>query len=282
MPQSNYQLSNSSLDYGQIVKDSVWIERISLALEKNLFVLYAQPIASVKGDDSCQHLEILLRLQDRDFNTINPGSFLDIAKRNSLMPNIDTWVINNLFNQLEAQGKNKYWHNYRFSINLSGASLNCDRFLDFVIHKITHSHLSPKLFCWEITEEVAIKNLDKVKKFIETLKRLGCSFALDDFGKGMSSLTYLKNLPVDYLKIDGSFIRELNTDRISRIMVEAINHMAVGIGLKTIAEFVENRQILNTLQSLNIDYAQGYYLGRPQEFATIALTKLLSSRNEVL
>ena len=130
-------------------------------------------------------------------------------------------------------------------------------------------HLSPQLFCFEITEAIAVNNIHQIRKFIFSLKQLGCSFALDDFGKGMCSLTYLKNLPVDYLKIDGSFISELHTDKVSQVMVEAINHLATGIGLKTVAEYVENKEILNTLYLLGIDYAQGYHLGHPQKFAEI-------------
>jgi EAL domain-containing protein (putative c-di-GMP-specific phosphodiesterase class I) len=135
--------------------------------------------------------------------------------------------------------------------------------------KLSDYHLPSKLFCFEITETVAISNLDRVSNFINSLKTLGCSFALDDFGKGMSSLTYLKNLPIDYLKIDGSFITELNKDKVSKIMVEAINHIAEGIGLKTVAEFVENQAILDTVRELRVNYAQGYYLGRPQKLADI-------------
>ncbi|MEO0970332.1 MAG: EAL domain-containing protein, partial [Cyanobacteria bacterium J06639_18] len=143
------------------------------------------------------------------------------------------------------------------------ASLNSESFLEFLSQKLTDSHLPPDLFCFEITETVAVSNLTRVSKFIKSLKNLGCSFALDDFGKGMSSLTYLKNLPVDYLKIDGSFIKELNTNKASKVMVEAINHIAEGIGLKTIAEFVENQTILDALRKLKVDYVQGFHLGRP-------------------
>ena len=153
--------------------------------------------------------------------------------------------------------------NYRFSINLSGASLNSESFLEFLTQKLTDYHLPSDLFCFEITETIAVSNLDKVAKFINSLKNLGCSFALDDFGTGMSSLTYLKNLPVDYLKIDGSFIKELNNNKASKVMVEAINHIAEGIGLKTVAEFVENQTILDTVRDLKVDYAQGFHLGRP-------------------
>jgi two-component system CheB/CheR fusion protein len=194
--------------------------------------------------------------------------FLDIANRNSLMPAIDAWVVDNLLATL-AQMNSRDLNDRHFSINLSGASLNSESFLESLSQKLSDYHLPSKLFCFEITETVAISNLDRVSNFINSLKTLGCSFALDDFGKGMSSLTYLKNLPIDYLKIDGSFITELNKDKVSKIMVEAINHIAEGIGLKTVAEFVENQAILDTVRELRVNYAQGYYLGRPQKLADI-------------
>ncbi|MDJ0569562.1 MAG: EAL domain-containing protein [Pleurocapsa sp. MO_192.B19] len=245
-----------------------WINRIQEALAKNLFSLYAQPITSLEPNDDQQRFEILLRLTDEDDRVIPPNVFLDIATRNSLMPDIDTWVVDNLLKTL-AESNSKNWQNHHFSINLSGASLNSKSFLDSLSQKLTDYHLPSRLFCFEITETVAISNLAKVSNFINSLKTLGCSFALDDFGKGMSSLSYLKNLPIDYLKIDGSFITELNHDKASKVMVEAINHIAEGIGLKTVAEFVENQAILDTVRDLKVDYAQGYHLGRPEKLANI-------------
>ena len=240
-----------------------WVKRLRQALKENLFSLYAQPITPLEIDDQKRYFEILLRLTDGGEGVILPNVFLDIANRNSLMPDIDTWVIDNLLETLAASGDCSCWQNYRFSINLSGASLNSEYFLEFLSQRLADYHLSPHLFCFEITETVAVSDLVKVAKFINSLKNLGCSFALDDFGKGMSSLTYLKNLPVDYLKIDGSFIKELNNNKVSKVMVEAINHIAAGIGLKTVAEFVENQTILDTVKDLKVDYAQGFHLGRP-------------------
>ena len=150
--------------------------------------------------------------------------------------------------------------------------MNDDIFLDFLQTKIVEYNLDPKLFCFEITESVAINNIPKISAFIKSLKNLGCSFALDDFGTGMSSLTYLKELPVDYIKIDGSFIREINNDSITKSMVIAINNLAQIIGLKTVAEFVEDRAILKTIQDLKVDYAQGFYFGKP-----CLLNKVISS-----
>lgn len=249
-----------------------WVKRIRDALKHNLFSLYAQPITPLNADDSTKHYEILLRLTDNDEEVVLPGTFLDIAERNFLMTDIDTWVIDTLFERLINQcptdsqfsPDRSYWHNYRFSINLSGESLNNEAFMQFLSQKLVNYPLPAYLFCFEITETIAVRDMSRVVEFINTLKQLGCSFALDDFGKGMSSLTYLQNLPVDYLKIDGSFIRELNDNtKASKVMVEGINHIAEGIGLKTVAEFVENQTILNTVRELQVDYAQGFYLGRP-------------------
>ncbi|MDJ0687148.1 MAG: EAL domain-containing protein [Xenococcaceae cyanobacterium MO_188.B32] len=253
-----------------------WIKRIRQALKENLFSLYAQPITSLQRDDQKKHFEILLRLTDKGDRVISPHLFLDIAERNCLMPDIDAWVINNLLNKLAASGDYSYWQNYRFSINLSGASLNSESFLEFLSQKLSDYHFLSNLLCFEITENIAVSNLDKVAKFINSLKNLGCSFALDDFGKGMSSLTYLNNLPVDYLKIDGSFIKELNSNKASKVMVEAINHIAEGIGLKTVAEFVENQTILETVKDLKVDYAQGFHLGRPEALMDV-ITPLVTS-----
>ena len=255
-----------------------WVKRLRQALHKNLFSLYAQSITPLKGNDSRKSFEILLRLTDRADKVILPGAFMDIAERNFLMTDIDTWVVNNLFSILEKCDRH-IWHDHRFSVNLSGASLNSESFLQFLRQKLTDCPFPAELFCFEITESIAVSDLDRIIEFINSLKQIGCSFALDDFGKGVSSLTYLKNLPVDYLKIDGSFIRELNINPASKVMVEAINHIAVGIGLKTVAEFVENEAILNSVRNLNVDYAQGFHLSRPATLLDAIATPASSFSN---
>ena len=240
----------------------LWVKKLRQALEKNLFRLYTQPIVPLNKDNNKIHYEVLLRLLDENGKMLMPEQFLDIANMYSMMPRIDLWVIDNLFYNL-SNAKFIDWNNICFSVNISGASLNDNEFFRYLYQKFQHSKLPPELFCFEITETIAINNLSQASKFIKTLKALGCSFALDDFGKGMSSLTYLKNLPVDYLKIDGSFIKEIHTETVTKAMVQAIHYLAKALGVKTIAEFAENQDIVDILKELNIDYAQGYHFGKP-------------------
>ena len=240
----------------------LWVKKLRQALEENRFRLYTQPIIPLKKDNHKIHYEVLIRLLDDDGQIVLPEEFLEIANLYSMMPRIDLWVIDSLFNYLSKTNFSA-WDNVCFSINISGASLNDNQFFRYLYQKFQHHKLPAKMFCFEITETIAINNLSQASKFISTLKSLGCSFALDDFGKGMSSLTYLKNLPVDYLKIDGSFIKEINTEPVTKAMVQAIHYLAEALGVKTIAEFAENQDIVDILTELNIDYAQGYHFGKP-------------------
>lgn len=240
----------------------LWVKKLRNALEENRFCLYTHPIIPLKLGNHKIHHEILIRLLDENGKIVLPEEFLDIANHYSMMPRIDSWVIDNLFKYLHNSNFST-WDNICFSVNISGASLNDNRFLDYLYKKLHQSSIPSYVFCFEITETIAINNLSQVSKFINSLKSLGCSFALDDFGKGMSSLTYLKNLPVDYLKIDGSFIKEIHTEAVTKAMVQAINYLAEAIGIKTIAEFAENQDIVDILQELHVDYAQGYHYGKP-------------------
>ena len=154
-----------------------------------------------------------------------------------------------------------------YTINLSGASINNQEFGTFLQKQFARYAIPPETICFEITETVAISNFDNAVTLIEQLKKLGCSIALDDFGSGMCSFAYLKNLPVDYLKIDGSFIKNISNDRVDYTTVECFNHISQIINIKTIAEFVENNAILQSLKQIGINYAQGYEIGRPQPLA---------------
>lgn len=179
---------------------------------------------------------------------------------------IDRWVIQNLFdfiNQSRRQKTNRELDNDFYMINLSGASLNDDQFLDFVKEQLDLYSIKPETICFEITETMAIENVNKTASLIQQLRTLGCSFALDDFGSGMSSFGYLKNLPVDYLKIDGIFIKDIVQNRVDGEIVEAINRVAHVMGIQTVAEYVENNDILIELKSIGIDYAQGYGIAKP-------------------
>ncbi|MBE9206252.1 EAL domain-containing protein [Nostoc sp. LEGE 06077] len=252
-----------------------WVGRITQALEDNRFRLYYQSIVPVTQPKSLtEHYEILLRLIDETGKLVSPMAFIPAAERYNLMQTIDRWVINTFFTHLRQYVDFQqlycplleYSRGCLYTINLSGASINDDQFIDFVCDQFTLHQIPPGAICFEITETVAIKNLSKAAVFIRTLKDFGCCFALDDFGSGMSSFAYLKNLPVDYLKIDGSFVRHIVEEPIDLAMVDAINKIGQVMGIQTIAEFVENNDILKVIQTLGVNYAQGYGVARPAPF----------------
>lgn len=247
--------------------DMQWVSKIIKALEENRFRLYCQAITPIKNKYSGYHYEILLRLQGENGVLVAPMAFIPAAERYNLMPQIDRWVVSSLFASLKDA---RHQIQSLYTVNLSGASFNDDNFLDFLKEQFSIYQIPPQKICFEVTETVAISNLNKATRFIRQLKKLGCCFALDDFGTGMSSLAYLKNLPVDYLKIDGHFIRNIVEDPINTAMVEAINRIGHIMGLQTIAEFVEDDAILAKIKDLHIDYAQGYRIAKPCPFEAIA------------
>lgn len=238
-----------------------WVSRIHHALEHDLFCLCAQPIISLKNSTEKSY-EFLIRLEDSDGNIISPGEFLPAAENYNLMEKIDRWVINTSFDLLKSnpQFLNEVKH---ISINLSGQSLTNKFFLASIIDGLQESKVPAEKICFEITETAAIHNLSNAIEFITSLKALGCSFALDDFGSGLSSYGYLKNLPVDYLKIDGMFIKNIVNDPIDRAMVKSINEIGQLMNMQTIAEFVEDSETLTLLKDIGIDYAQGYGISKP-------------------
>jgi diguanylate cyclase (GGDEF)-like protein/PAS domain S-box-containing protein len=239
-----------------------WMQRIQRALDENQFRLYLQPIVEVGNGDLARHGEVLVRMVDAGGEVITPGSFLPSAERYHLMPSIDRWVVRSFLNWARAQDAHTL--NAPYFINLSGQSLSDGQFLDYVTGELKNSGVAPQLVGFEITETAAIQNVSRATHFISSLKSLGCRFALDDFGSGVSSFTYLKNLPVDYLKIDGSFVWDMANDRINTAMVESINQIGHLMGIKTIAECVENDHTLAALRKLGVDYVQGYHLGMPR------------------
>jgi len=205
---------------------------------------------------------LLLRMRDENGEIVNPDQFIPAAERYNLMSTLDRWVIREALSKLadrEAEGDARY----TIAINLSGTSLSEDRFLADVIEELEKQKLPTGAICFEITETAAISNLSRVVHFMKELKKLGCKFSLDDFGSGLSSFTYLKNLPVDYLKIDGQFIRNVAEDSVDESMVKAISEVGHAMGIETIAERVETKQVLEKLGALGIEFAQGYYIARP-------------------
>ncbi|MDO9191493.1 MAG: EAL domain-containing protein [Undibacterium sp.] len=238
-----------------------WYTRIYRAMEQNRLVLYVQKIVSLNSSEPyCEHVEMLLRLINEDGNIVPPMAFIPAAERYGLMPEIDRWVIRTAFAHIAGL---PHAANSLFSINLSGGSLNDEKALRFICEQLATSGVPAQSICFEITETAAIANLLNARAFILALKEKGCKFALDDFGSGMSSFAYLKHLPVNFLKIDGCFVKDIETDTVDVAMVTAINNIGHVMGLETIAEFVENEQILAILRDIGVDFAQGYGVGYP-------------------
>ncbi len=241
-----------------------WVARIQHALEDNRFELYAQPIASVAAPDSAPvHYEILLRMQDERGQIVLPGAFLSAVERYNLSARLDNWVILNAFEWLVQHPKCMQELNL-LSINLSGHSLGDSQLMVHIIERFEEGRIPPEKICLEITETAAITNLTNATRFIKVLKEWGCRFALDDFGSGLSSFAYLKNLPVDFLKIDGLFVKDILDDAIDYAMVKSINEIGHVMGKKTVAEFVDSEAILSSLKVIGVDYAQGYAVGKPR------------------
>ena len=248
-----------------------WVSRISRAVEEDRLELFFQPIVGIGDEQSvaCGHYELLLRMRDENGELVRPDLFIPSAERYNLMSTLDRWVIHEALSKL-ADRSSDGEARYTLAINLSGSSLSEDRFLEFVIDELKKQKLPDGAICFEITETAAISNLSQVIHFMQTLKQLGCRFSLDDFGSGLSSFTYLKNLPVDYLKIDGHFIRNVAEDSVDESMVRAIHQVGHAMGIKTIAERVESLEVLEKLGSIGIEYAQGFYIARPASVSTFA------------
>ena len=246
-----------------------WVARLHEALEFDRLALFLQPIVSVKEEfnapidfQQCKHFEILLRIEDDDGGFISPSSFLAAAERYNLATRLDRWVVNaalRWMSQTAKAGKEIEL----CSINLSAQSLGDAGFLEYLVNLLQVADVERRSVCFEITETSAIANLNKATQFMNTLKNLGCRFALDDFGSGLSSFAYLKNLPVDYLKIDGTFVKDIATDPIDFAMVRSIADVGKVMGKDIIAEYVETEEVLAKVRSIGIDYAQGFYIGSP-------------------
>lgn len=241
-----------------------WVGRIREALKEDRLTLYRQSIVPVHSSEQHElHTEMLLRMLDKDDKLIPPGRFLGAAEQYGLMPEIDRWVIEQSLRWL-ANEIRSHQSTITMAVNLSGQSLSAHGFLSSVVDLLHDSKVPPEQVCFEITETAAIANFDTALKFMRLLHGMGCQFALDDFGSGMSSFAYLKQLPVDFLKIDGSYVRDLLHDPVDRAMVQAVNQIGHAMGIQTIAEYVEDRSILGALASIGVDFAQGYAIDKPQ------------------
>jgi Amt family ammonium transporter len=239
-----------------------WLSRINNALDQDRLVLYAQPIVDMKNDDKViVAIEVLVRMRGTDGGElIPPGAFLPAAERYDLIERVDHWVVEEVMRVLAKYNSNCP----DCFINLSGGTLTHDRFIPLVKMLMEKYEIQPDKITFEVTETAAIQNLSSVLKMIRELHEFGCHFALDDFGSGLSSFGYLKNLPVDYLKIDGMFIKDMVTDSLDKGMVEAIKTVADTMRLTTIAEFVENDSIIEELRRMGIGLGQGYGIAQPR------------------
>jgi diguanylate cyclase (GGDEF)-like protein len=256
-----------------------WTHRIQSALEENRFELHFQTIIPIRdASSSALSGELLIRMvetpKNREKKLITPTAFIPAAERYQLMPKIDQWVIVNALGVLKKlqYGVNQ-WD--MCCINLSGQSIGDQKILDVIVDTLKSTKVPPSILCFEITESSVIANLDNAHQFISTLKAMGCRFALDDFGTGLSSFAYLKNLPVDFIKLDGELVKDIASDKTSYAMVDAINQVAHVLGMKTIAEHVETEDTIQALQRMGVDYAQGFGIEPPVSFswASLPLTK---------
>ncbi len=246
-----------------------WVARINRALEEERFELFYQPIVPIgPRRDVWPHYELLLRMRDERGELVVPTAFIPAAERYNLMPSLDRWVLTQTLETLVYRGEGAP---YTLAINLSGTTLNDARFLDFVLDELTAANIPSGALCFEITETAAIASLGQVVSFMRALKARGCRFSLDDFGTGLSSLTYLKNLPVDYVKIDGQFIHNVTRDAADESVVEAIARMAKAFRIETIAERVESHEVLTRLAEIGVSFAQGFFIAVPQSVAELPI-----------
>lgn len=259
---SVYRAGESAMEVRR--REKGWIARINSALAENRFVLYHQTYLQLnKALPAGSHLEVLIRMIDEEGNLIQPGNFLPAAERYNVMPAVDRWVINAVFSGYRALVAQRGGGPLTCAINLSGTSLNAEGFLEFVREQARNHALPRHSICFEITESAAINNLGKAAEFMAECRGLGFLFALDDFGTGTSSFAYLKSLPVDYLKIDGGFVKNMDRDAVDKAMTETINRIGHIMGIKTVAEYAENDAIIEELRAIGVDYAQGYGVCKP-------------------
>ena len=245
------------------------VSNLQSAFIENRFVLYAQTIQSLKADEDSSRYEILVRMLDEKGELLLPAAFMSAAERYQMMIALDRWVINKALDELGNSDNMLEITLASFSINLSAQSLTDDDFVDYLTQRIVESGVSPETLCFEITETALVRNLDRAHHFIRTIGKLGCRVALDDFGTGHCSFAYLKDMPVQYIKIDGVFIRDILDNPLSAAIVSSVTQIAKVMHAFTVAEHVENDRVLQHLRSLDIDFVQGFAIGRPQPLADV-------------
>ncbi|WP_226877138.1 EAL domain-containing protein [Microbulbifer hainanensis] len=251
------KLFNDSRKVLEKRRQTTWVAEIHAALREDRLLLYRQPVVALQDGQRVHHYEVLVRMRGRDGDVISPGMFLPAAERYGLIEEVDRWVIRNIFAYMALEQRQGV-SGCSYAINISGISLGDEAFADFVLHALTEAGVAPSRVQFEITETSAINNLERALIFIHKLRAAGCSFALDDFGRGVSSLAYLRQLPVDYLKIDGSFVRNMLEDEIDSAMVSTVDHLAKRMGISTIAEYAETPELLEKLRLMGVDFAQGF------------------------
>lgn len=262
-----YDQQNQSII--QRYDDMSLVAQIQKTLDSDGFEILAQPIVALSKENKIERFEILLRMKDKKGNRIASGAFFSAAERYQLMPQIDRWVISNTLSRLSEHNDYLKRTGAIFAINLSGQSLGDDDILNFIEEEIDASGVPPQSLCFEVTESAAVSSRHKAQIFIDTLRKRGCKFSLDDFGAGLSSFAYLKNFRVDTLKIDGGFIRDITENQISESMVAAITQVAKVMELETVAEYVETKKAKALISKLGVDYAQGHIVGKPTSFEGI-------------
>lgn len=254
------------LESARVTGPTLWEERIRHALKHGGFMLYAQPILNLRTGKTAQY-ELLLRLTDAPGRVVSPKEFVGVAEQTGLIRLIDHWVVREAVRLLAAQVRQG--RELALEVNVSGLALTDDELLGWIRQELAATRVPASRLVLEITETTAIADMHRACQFVETLKAMGCRFALDDFGVGCGSFAYLKHLPLDYVKIDGSFIRHLSQDPVDSHIVKAIVAVARAIGIQIIAECVEDAQTLEVLRQYGVDFAQGYYVGRPRPVAEV-------------
>jgi EAL domain-containing protein (putative c-di-GMP-specific phosphodiesterase class I) len=251
-------------------REMQWVSRINKACDEDRLELLCQPIVPIRaGVDKLRHFELLLRMRDEHGQLVQPSEFIPAAERFNLMPTIDRWVVHQACSRLAHRRGDTSREPYMLAVNISSTTLNDEQFLDFVIAELARADLAPGALCFELTETAAMTSLAAATHFIRELRARGCRFSLDDFGSGLSSFIFLKNLPVDFLKLDGQFMHNVTHDPIDRSMVEAIAQIGESMNIRTVAERVDSADVLARLADIGIQYAQGNYISAPQPVAVL-------------